>query len=279
MYQFHQEQHSYALQLAQDNLLKRARGSWVMTSPNETGFVKLPNERILYTSPPRTSLQLSTPNTFPGAQPFSAKSDAGIVYLTNQRIVYLPAAPTPELQSFSSPILNLQDTFVRAPFFGANYWVALCKPVAGGNIPPTHAAIELRFTFREGGAFDFHTIFEQIKERLYQAYTVAQESSQRDAAGNIDLANVHLEQLPAYEAAREVEDDGPTILSPIPTRPGRDSGVDGVRSPITSSPPKPEPGTAPDEPPPDYEEAQAQAVGIDLDERLRQGAERQDKPE
>ena len=86
MYQFHQEQHAYALQLAQDNVLKQARGSWVMTSPNEAGFVKLPNERILYTSPPRTSLQLSAPNTFPGAQPFSAKSDAGIVYLTNQRV-------------------------------------------------------------------------------------------------------------------------------------------------------------------------------------------------
>lgn len=146
--------------------------------------------------------------------------------------------------------------------------------MAGGNIPPTHSAVELRFTFRDGGAFDFHTIFEQIKERLHQAYMVAQETSHRDAAGNIDLANVHLEQLPAYEAAREVvEDDGPTILSPVPTRPGRDSGVGGVRSPVTSSP-KPVPAVAPDEPPPGYEEAQAQAVSVDLEQRLRLEAER-----
>src|SRR4051794_13477694 len=48
------------------------------------------------------------------------------------KIVYLPTSPTPELQSFSSPILNLQDTYVRAPFFGANYWTGLCKPVADG---------------------------------------------------------------------------------------------------------------------------------------------------
>ncbi|CZS95975.1 uncharacterized protein RAG0_05453 [Rhynchosporium agropyri] len=279
MYQFHQEQHSCALQLAQDNLLKHSRLSWVMTSPNEAGFVKLPNERILFTSPSRTSLQISTPNTFPGAQPFNVKSDAGVVYITNQRIVYLPSIPTPELQSFSSPILNLQDTFVRAPFFGANYWIALCKPVDGGNIPPTHAGVELRFTFRDGGAFDFHTLFEQIKERLCQAYTVAQENSERDASGNIDLANVHLEQLPAYEANREVEDEGPRILSPIPTRPARDSGVEGVRSPIASAMPKPAPSTAPDEPPPDYEEAQAQAVSEDLDQRLRREAERHDRPE
>jgi len=89
------------------------------------------------------------------------------------------------------------------------------------------------------------------------------------------LTNVNLEQLPAYEAAQEVEDEGLVILSPVPTRPGRDSEVNGVRSPAASSPPKPDQFTAPDEPPPDYEEAQVQAVGIDLDQRLREDAERQ----
>ncbi|KAJ5042901.1 uncharacterized protein L3040_004292 [Drepanopeziza brunnea f. sp. 'multigermtubi'] len=250
--------------------------NWVMTNPAEPGFVKLPNERVFYTSPPRTSLQLSSSSTFPGSDPFSAKSDSGILYLTNQRIVYLPSAPTPELKSFSTPILNLQDSYVRAPFFGANYWVALCKPVAGGNIPPTHAAVELRFTFKDGGAFDFHTMFEQIKERLHQAYVVAQETSHRDAAGNIDLANVHLEQLPAYEAPREApEDDGPTIISPVPVRPTRDSGIGEVRSSLTNSP-KPDVPITPDEPPPGYEEAQAQAVTVDLDHRRRLEAERRD---
>lgn len=113
----------------------------------------------------------------------------------------------------------------------------------------------------------------QIKERLQQAYSVARESG---GAGNVDLASVHLEQLPAYEPAREVEpeEDGPTILSPIPTRPGRDSGIDGVRSPEGESP-KTEQSTAPDEPPPGYEEAQAQAVTVDLDRRLREESERQ----
>ena len=85
MYAFHQEQHFYALQLAQQKGLK-STDSWVMTSPNEQGFVKLPNERILFTSPPRTSLQISSPNTYPGTEPFAAKSDAGVVYITNQRV-------------------------------------------------------------------------------------------------------------------------------------------------------------------------------------------------
>lgn len=86
MYAFHQEQHLYALHMAQEAMLKSARDkSWVMTS-NEAGFVKLPNERILYTSPPRTSLQISTTTTPAGAEPYAAKSDAGVVFISNQRV-------------------------------------------------------------------------------------------------------------------------------------------------------------------------------------------------
>jgi len=251
-----------------------------MTSPGGEGFVKLPNERILYTSPPRTSLHISTPNNFPGAQPFAAKSDAGVVYITNQRIVFLPSNPTPELQSFSSPILNLQDTYVRAPFFGANYWTGLCKPVVDGGIPATNSAVELRLTFKEGGAFDFHSIFEQIKERVHQAYTVARESGQRGTP--TALADVHLEQLPAYEPAPREEpapevtrESEPVILSPVPIRPTeRDSGVAGVRS-LAGTSPKPERVPTPDEPPPGYEEAQAQAIDAGLERTIREQAERQ----
>jgi hypothetical protein len=271
MYQFHQELHSSTL-LSQENKL-RSR-SWVMTAPGDEGFIKLPNERILFTSPPRTSLQITTPNTFPGAQPFSARSDAGVVYITNQRLVYLPTTKTPELQSFSCPILNTQDTFVRAPFFGANYWTGLCKPVSGGGIPAAHTAVELRLTFREGGAFDFHTIFEQIKERLYQAYQVARETGQSTA--QVNLNNVHLDQLPAYQAAEELEEeDGPPILSPVGIRPPEtNSGVLAV--PNSNGGTHVEtPVATPDEPPPGYEEAQAQAVDIALDRTVREEAERQ----
>lgn len=84
MYQFHQEQHFYSLQLAQQTKLNASK-SWVMTAPGQEGFVKLPNERILYTSPPRTSLEISSPKTS-GTESFAAKSDAGLVYITNQRV-------------------------------------------------------------------------------------------------------------------------------------------------------------------------------------------------
>jgi len=234
----------------------------VMTANGADGFIKLPNEQILFTSPSRTSLHVSSPNSFPAAQPFACKSDSGVVYITNQRIVYLPSTPTAELQSFSSPILNLQDTHVRAPFFGANYWTGVCQPVSGGGIPEVHSLVEIRLTFKDGGAFEYHTIFEQIKERVYQAYTVARENGQTGAA-NGALATVHLEQLPAYEPASDgggrvvAEEEEPVILSPIPVRPGT--------SP-TLPPPSHREAEAeavhilpPDGPPPGYEEAQAHA--------------------
>lgn len=123
----------------------------------------------------------------------------------------------------------------------------------------------MKVTFKEGGAFDFHTIFEQIKERSYQAYTVARETGQNGVAG-ADLANVHLEQLPAYEAGKDVEDaEEPQILSPIPRRPTGNATTEAV------VPPNNRP--APDEPPPGYEEAQVQAVGDVLEERLRREAQ------
>lgn len=231
--------------------------NWVMLPPPGTNepFVKLPNERILYTSPPRTSLALKTPNSFPGRDPFSAYSSAGTAYITNQRLVYLPKDRKPNLESFSAPILNLQDTCVRSPMFGANYWNALVKPVPGGNIPSTQPYLELKMVFSEGGAFDYHNIFEQIKERAAHALEIARETQGSD----VDMANVHLEQLPAYEPSGV--SGGETLDGPTDAR---DSGI-SMRTPS--------PAPRPSEPPPAYEEAQVNAVIIDLDARLRAEAE------
>lgn len=138
-------------------------------------------------------------------------------------------------------------------------------------------------TFREGGAFDYHTIFEQVKEQLYHAISIAREEGRNIGSigilGGADLANVHLEQLPAYEpppqAPNVLHAEGQDLRSPEQPTAG-DSGVADLRN---SNQPKPEKGVStpptepPNEPPPGYEEAQAQAVGMDLDQRLREEAE------
>jgi WW domain-binding protein 2 len=59
--------------------------SWVMLSDSE-GFIRLPNEHIIYTSPPRTSLSLKAPSAYSSKESFSMNCSNGRVYLTNQRV-------------------------------------------------------------------------------------------------------------------------------------------------------------------------------------------------
>jgi hypothetical protein len=189
--------------------------------------------------------------------------------------VYLPGTSSPALQSFAAPILNLHDTHVAAPFFGPNVWTGIVQAVPGGNIPPEHPAVELKLTFKDGGAFDFHTIFERIKERLQQAVELARESGQlvgdgsESSAGrgggalaSVNLDSVHLDELPAYDAATAPRDmlanhEGPPPLelNGAPQSPGQPS--------------RDEPFSPPAEPPPGYETVQNQSVADELERRLR----------
>ncbi|KAL8834618.1 MAG: hypothetical protein Q9170_003666 [Blastenia crenularia] len=254
--------------------------NWVMLDATQR-FVLLPRERILFTSPSRTTLSLQTPNSYPGKEPLSVTSSAGTAYVTNQRIVYLPSAPTAQLQSFSAPILNLQDTHVDAPFFGANSWTGILKPVSGGNIAAHHAYVKLSMTFKDGGAFDFASTYERIKEAVVQAVEVARDSGRQQGS---DLSDINLEQLPAYE------DIGTTVSAPPPLplqqpipvpptapagAPHRDGGI--VLSSDDERNPKP-PSAAvshqqyppPDEPPPGYEEVQRSSIADNLERSVRE---------
>lgn len=247
------------------------------------GFVRLPNERILYTSPPRTSLSLQAVNTPPGTKKFSVNSSSGRVHLTNQRVcpvhfvrrtnvhllkptfaqvVYLPAEATPQFQSFSAPLVHLRDTYVSAPFFGPNVWSAQVQPVPGGGIPPSSVAIQLKMTFKDGGAFDFHTNFERIKERLDQVVENTQESGHgRGAFGSLNFTDVHLEDLPAYE--------GPAPGAAVSQPPAAREQESAPQSNFTSSRGE-DRFDPPSEPPPGYEEVQQQSIANELETRLRQ---------
>ncbi|KAL8683596.1 MAG: hypothetical protein Q9186_000508 [Xanthomendoza sp. 1 TL-2023] len=261
---------------------------WVMLDSSRI-FVRLSGERIFFTSPSRTSLSIQTPNSYPGKEPLNISSSGGTAYITNQRIVYLPTSPTPQLQSFSAPILNLQDTHVDAPFFGANSWTGILKPVTGGGIPPNHAYIKISMTFKDGGAFDFATTYERTKETITQAVEVARESGRQQ--GTAEFSDINLEQLPAYEDVGNTialsAAPPPPLQQPTPMTatvapsytPQRDSGVatsaaeDEERNSKQSAATAPQEQTPhPDEPPPGYEEAQRQhsnSVVDNLERNLR----------
>ena len=188
--------------------------------------------------------------------------------LTLVQLVYLPASPAPHLQSFSAPITSISDTHIAAPFFGPNVWTGVLKPTTGGGIPAQHAYIELKMTFKEGGAFDFHSTFERVKESLVQAQEVARETGRET-----NLANVG-EQLPAYEEVGEgssprARAEEPQLVAPTPLRPGQSTSSAGPPAPTQR---RAEEGTsseqfqAPNEPPPGYEEVQSRSVMDRLEE-------------
>jgi len=182
---------------------------------------------------------------------------------------------------------------VTAPFFGPNVWTAIVKPVPGGGIPPQHAALELKMTFKDGGAYDFATTYERIKERLQQALETARESGhginesagQRGAPQGVNMDNVHLDELPAYqERGESVLMPSPADLRGVRLVPEENRGQPenngdlGPEVPQTQTSPQlsggsrsPAEGTfsPPAEPPPGYEEVQRESVADELERRMR----------
>jgi len=184
------------------------------------------------------------------------------------QLIYLPTTPTPALQSLSAPLLNFQDTHASAPFFGPNFWEGVLIPVPGGGIPPQHTLVQLKLTFKDGGAFDFSSTYERIKETLSQALDVARESGRPVGNGAVD---VDLEQLPAYEEGAGGRAAPPQLQRPTPIAPNgvhrprqappANNGVVGLAEERSARPgPPTSEQSPPDEPPPGYDEVQQASV-------------------
>lgn len=123
----------------------------------------------------------------------------------------------------------------------------------------------MKVSFKEGGAFDFHSNFERIKDRLGQAVEHAREqgpaASQATTGRGVDFTNVHLDELPAYDGVRNpatVSNNQQQQTPPSNTTQAssteRAGGADFA---------------PPTEPPPGYEEVQQQSVAAELEDRLR----------
>jgi hypothetical protein len=139
--------------------------------------------------------------------------------------------------------------------------------------------------FKEGGAFDFASTFERLKERLKQAVDVAGISPTEGvdtgdgrgagALSGVNLASVHLDELPTYEDSGQYTRVPENVPSPPPVGRGSVGGESTVstatanRSSPLSSPRQESFQAPPTEPPPGYEEVQHSSVANELERRLR----------
>jgi hypothetical protein len=159
------------------------------------------------------------------------------------------------------------------------------QPVFGGGIPGQHTQLELVMEFKEGGAFDFSTTFERLKERLKQAIDVARESGLATGDGSevgdgrgagalagVNLDTVHLDDLPAYEEAPQHPVAQPSQAFPSPLL-GSPIAAQASSPPVDTTSPlgSPQQGTfePPSDPPPGYEEVQRDSIATELERRLR----------
>lgn len=167
---------------------------------------------------------------------------------------------------------------VTAPFFGANVFAGELRPVPGGNIPAHHVLVDIKMTFKEGGAFDFSTTYERLKEQTLQALSIAREDGGARGSGRGGLPNANLEQLPAYEESGTSPLPPPNITPPpastiSPAATASEPTIEPTVEPGVKPEPLQESYPPPNEPPPGYEETQAATVARDLEENIRRMGE------
>lgn len=147
-------------------------------------------------------------------------------------------------------------------------------------MPNTTAGLEIKFTFKEGGAPDFQGKFEAIKERLQQVVDCAREA-------NVSMANVHLDQLPSYQDSghdriapneeREEEVAVPTSATAAQVRAMAAAAASQRQQEQVRRRSREEEAEAqmraeaPNDAPPGYEETQQQSVQEELERRLGDG--------
>ncbi|CAO3693483.1 unnamed protein product [Umbelopsis ramanniana] len=153
--------------------------NWTMIGPDGRTPVPLPREKVFFTQS-STSFELDCSGSgYPGTSGGAWHHANGIVFLSNQRVIFLPDRPSPQFKSFHVPLLSLKNCRYEQPWFAANYISGHVLPVAGGGLSQPG---QLKLTFKEGGGFEFYSIFRDLLERIDETNEVPQ----------------HLEALPTY---------------------------------------------------------------------------------
>jgi len=253
---------------------------------------------------------ISTVGWFLGLNPKISSSDRNNV--SNPEPVEHDFTRKP-FSSFAAPMTHVYDSHVEAPWIGPNIWTSSIRSVKGGGLPPFHidadgdnenesrlltdGLFELRLTFYEGGAYDFQSGYERVKEKLavVMEQARARASSNRDQHSSRDVddttrnqtqdtsgrsrngrgiddmillsqADVIVEDLPAYEQGEYQLENQTRQLSSGNTNTVGTVGLavpgnEGLNASISQGRSSRSPRTPiPDEAPPAYDEVQREVL-------------------
>ncbi|RKP10279.1 hypothetical protein THASP1DRAFT_27917 [Thamnocephalis sphaerospora] len=201
--------------------------NWAMLNEQGNAPLPLPGEKVFFTKS-GVRFELTYGNGYPGSSG-CYNAPAGEVFLSNHRIVYLPRPALLGFQSISIPLLNIQEGKLYQPWFDANYFRCMVDPVHGGGLP---AASELKLRFKEGGAFEFSTIYRQLRDRMAETGELAKELESLPAYSPTDAGSSQAARVSAVpSASSRSETSGSSTFTPfsLPARPADQQGLPAPR--------------------------------------------------
>ncbi|TPX63983.1 hypothetical protein SpCBS45565_g06225 [Spizellomyces sp. 'palustris'] len=107
-------------------------------------------------------LEYESGNGYPG-QGNNFYSQKGTLFLTNRRVIYVARPHMDFFRNLNVPLTNLRNGKLIQPWFDANRYEATVEPVPNGGL---NLVGQVKFTFKEGGGFEFSSMSMQLRSRL-----------------------------------------------------------------------------------------------------------------
>ncbi|RKO85481.1 hypothetical protein BDK51DRAFT_32465 [Blyttiomyces helicus] len=107
-------------------------------------------------------MEFDSANPYPGRQGYSFTA-VGTLHLTNIRVIYVPRILQETMKNINIPLENLRDGKLYQPWFDANRYEANVIPVPNGGLSQPG---RIKWAFKEGGGFEFSSIFMQLRSRI-----------------------------------------------------------------------------------------------------------------
>ncbi|KAI8813144.1 hypothetical protein BJ742DRAFT_660842, partial [Cladochytrium replicatum] len=125
--------------------------------------ILISGEKLFY-STTGVRLELESGSGYPGSSNnLSLNFKTGSIVVTNLRIIYVPLAPMPSFKNLNIPLEHLRGGKLVQPWFDANRYEATVLPVPFGGL---NEQAQVKFSFKDGGGFEFSSIYEQLRSRL-----------------------------------------------------------------------------------------------------------------